>query len=391
MKQCKRLVSWQPVLTDHQAYTYEALARKSGLPFIAYVSDLEDATRKAQGWTDTQVTQIERRLIPQQGFLKFCYSQLKSNRNAIHLFGSPFQQPKLMLCWLMAGCLGVEYYVISEPYSPIGLGYLSERSRFQERLKALMRPWIYWIYAHVLRSQTAGIFAISRRALQQFRKGGMPASKLFPFGYFVPKSVAHVESKEHADSPSGSKLRLVFVGSLLQIKGIDLLNEVARQLANDESGVSIDVYGPGNFSAFENNIPGWRYAGVIPFGQAQSVMARYDALVIPSRYDGWGVVVNEALCAGIPVICSDQVGSGVLLENFGAGLRFPSGDVAGLCERILELRDWPDRLSALKKAAKLAAKAIQPEVAADYMWEVMLAAPDEKSTISAPWYSRDLP
>ena len=53
--------------------------------------------------------------------------------------------------------------------------------------------------------------------------------------------------------------------------------------------------------------------------------------MLPSRYDGWGVVVNQAIGAGLPVICSDAVGAGHDLVEAGVnGLRFPAGDVAAL-------------------------------------------------------------
>jgi glycosyltransferase involved in cell wall biosynthesis len=40
-----------------------------------------------------------------------------------------------------------------------------------------------------------------------------------------------------------------------------------------------------------------------------SIFQSSDIFVLPSRYDGWGVVVNQALGAGLPIICSDAVGA----------------------------------------------------------------------------------
>ncbi len=61
------------------------------------------------------------------------------------------------------------------------------------------------------------------------------------------------------------------------------------------------------------------------------LFARADVFILPSRYDGWGVVVNQAIGAGLPVICSDAVGAGYdLVEPEVNGLRFPAGDVAAL-------------------------------------------------------------
>ena len=74
--QMKRIVAWHPVLTDHQAYTYQQLAHQSGLPVVAQVMRLEDEGRRAQGWTDTQVTEVERQLIPSRDFLRYGLNRL---------------------------------------------------------------------------------------------------------------------------------------------------------------------------------------------------------------------------------------------------------------------------------------------------------------------------
>lgn len=110
-------------------------------------------------------------------------------------------------------------------------------------------------------------------------------------------------------------------------------------------------------------------------------------LVLPSRYDGWGVVVNEALCAGVPVICSDQVGARVLVEKFGAGAVFESESPDALESLLSTLWSNPERLLAMRAATQHAAAAIQPDVAASYMLAVLRAKPEDKANIVSPWYS----
>jgi hypothetical protein len=74
----------------------------------------------------------------------------------------------------------------------------------------------------------AGVFAISRLALSQFQKAGFPASKLFPFGYFVPSQL-RLESVEiiRLNRQSHSNIKAIFIGSLIKRKGIDLLIELS--------------------------------------------------------------------------------------------------------------------------------------------------------------------
>jgi glycosyltransferase involved in cell wall biosynthesis len=189
---------------------------------------------------------------------------------------------------------------------------------------------VYRAYALILKRKISGVFAISKRAVVQYQAAGIAPAKLFPFGYFVPRIADTVIHPAQSSSPQESALRIVFVGSLIARKGLDILIEAVRSAHILGHDISLDVFGPGDPKAFSFDGQRVRYCGRIPFGKTQEVVASYDLLVLPSRYDGWGVVVNEALCAGVPVICSDQVGAGVVIEKFGAGAKFSSGDSRSL-------------------------------------------------------------
>ena len=382
----RAFISWQPVLTDHQAFTFQALADEAGVPVVAFVTTMEDAVRKKQGWADTQVCSVERRLIPQHGFLRYCYRQLREHRTDIHIFASPFQQPQLILCMLFAAALGIEFYLISEPYSPKADGYLRETSQLLGKLKATLRPWLYRGYALLLRSHVAGIFVISRLALVQYQQAGVPLTKLFPFGYFVPSDTTVTTQPNSSTLAENSNLRIIFVGSLIRTKGMDLLQEAAQRLHAQGCKITVDIYGPGDVNLITPNGASIHYRGKIPFGQAQCVIAQYDLLVLPSRYDGWGVVVNEALCAGVPVVCSDTTGAGAVAATLGAGLIFTSGDSTSLSDVLARLVAEPSLLKSLRTAAPQAAHTLQPAVAAHYMLDVIRSPADIRASIPSPWY-----
>ncbi len=63
-------------------------------------------------------------------------------------------------------------------------------------------------------------------------------------------------------------------------------------------------------------------------------MATCDRLVLPSRWDGWGAVVNEALSAGTPAIVSDTCGCSSLLVSSRCGAVFPHEDIKALAQAI---------------------------------------------------------
>lgn len=58
--------------------------------------------------------------------------------------------------------------------------------------------------------------------------------------------------------------------------------------------------------------------------KVHQMMHRFDVLVLPSRYDGWGAVINEALQRGLYVICSNRCGAKALVVNDKIGKVFCS-------------------------------------------------------------------
>lgn len=67
-----------------------------------------------------------------------------------------------------------------------------------------------------------------------------------------------------------------------------------------------------------------------------ALMASASALILPSRYEPWGVVLQEAAACSLPLICSDACGAGVhLLRPYFNGYSFASGDVENLKHAML--------------------------------------------------------
>lgn len=383
-----KIVSWHPVLTDHQSYTLEALQQAGKCNLTVYVIKTEHPTRQAQGWVNLHASSLSPNLIPKTGWLKCIIRNLRTHKDAVHVFGSPFEQPRLIVALLLATVMGLKVFLISEPYSPISAGYLDDKRKHINWLKAMLRPTLYRFYGAMLRRRITGVFAISILAASQYRSIGIPKEKVFPFGYFVPHSEYPCPDVVSVSSSSRPGLRLIFIGTLISRKGLDVLIEAVKSLNKRGSSVSLDVYGHGDSSQFDFDQSIVRYCGIIPFGCSQAVIGNYDLLVLPSRYDGWGVVVNEALMAGIPVVCSNQVGAAAVVESWRCGVIFSSEDVSDLEDKLQELIVTPARLEKMSLAARSAGVSLDPEVAGRYMFDVIskgsITMPQTKP--SCPWY-----
>ncbi len=101
--------------------------------------------------------------------------------------------------------------------------------------------------------------------------------------------------------------RFVYVGWVCESKGIPEILGAGRGLAAE--GIQVDVYGPFRDGVTEADFSGQhivRYRGVIPAGKATETIAQYDALLLPTHWEGEGYpgVILEAYQAGLPVIAT---------------------------------------------------------------------------------------
>jgi glycosyltransferase involved in cell wall biosynthesis len=379
------IITWQPVLTDHQAFTFDALAKQMGRKVQAKVLLFHNPIRKAQGWTNSNLEAIEIQKLPSENFFKVCCCIIKENINNIHVFCSPFENVKLMAVLLMATRMGVKPYLISEPYSIESDDYFKYSGGKLGELKKLLRPIVYKFYGHILSKSLSGVFAISELACAQYISAGIPRDRIYPFGYFIPNNFNPSFELKIENEKEKPTFRVVFVGSLIQRKGYDLLQIAFSSMGVRGQQLTLDMYGPGDDSVILIGQHGINYCGVIKFGEAQRLISNYDLLVVPSRFDGWAVVVNEAICAQVPVLCSDRVGAGNMAVKLGCGLTFKSGDPGSLAEVLGLIASNISLYSRLKAATLTAAEKIQPEIAARYMNEIITSKPEIRCQVIPPW------
>lgn len=119
------------------------------------------------------------------------------------------------------------------------------------------------------------------------------------------------------------------------------------------------------------------YAGFQPPEALPEFFAKADVFVLPSRYDGWGVVVNQALGAGLPILCSGNVGAAHdLVEAEVNGLTFPAGDAAALADAMERLAAQPALRARWAAASREKAAAWLPERGAEKWLEAIRSVTD---------------
>ena len=217
-----------------------------------------------------------------------------------------------------------------------------ENGWLKRKLKrAILRP--------LFRSTSA--FLVMGKLNQEFYDSyGVPREKCFRMPYPVDnaffvraaeKARAHrAEVRARYGIPVDAVV-VVFVGKLIPRKRPHDVLEVVRRLQPTLPYLGALLVGDGKLRAsLEAEIAqkGLRNAFLFGFKNQTELPAVYaisDIFVLPSAVDKWGLVANEAMACGLPVVVSDRTGvSGDLVKHGENGFVYPAGDVASL-ERLV--------------------------------------------------------
>lgn len=153
----------------------------------------------------------------------------------------------------------------------------------------------------------------------------------------------------------GEPLRVLFVGSLGQRKGLRYLLDAMPAL------------GPG----FELTLVGFppsvrcdplaaalrrhRHLPSLPHGQILAEMSRHHVFVFPSLFEGFGLVLLEAMACGLPVVATPHTAAPDLITDGREGFLVPIRDSAAIAEKLAALADDEDRRAAMSSAARATA------------------------------------
>jgi glycosyltransferase involved in cell wall biosynthesis len=165
--------------------------------------------------------------------------------------------------------------------------------------------------------------------------------------------------------PSAPPLRLLFVGRLVERKGVRFLLEAMAMARSAGVDVVADVVGQGPIRPqLEDLAQGFglgsavRFRGFIPDDELVRSYVDCHALVLPAVVDekgdveGLGVVLIEALAHGRGVIASAAGGITDIVQHDRTGWLVPPGDAPALAEAIQTLARDPDRLRRLGRAGR---------------------------------------
>lgn len=151
--------------------------------------------------------------------------------------------------------------------------------------------------------------------------------------------------------------KFVFVGMPVFHKGFDLITASYVRLVDQFPDAELHVAGD---AAMASQLLAGKQVhihGKLSHDQLSNLLAQMDCLVLPSRLESFGMVVVEALAAGMPVIVSDHVGASEAIREGDNGWVIPAGDESALFARMLACCRGIDHVRTMNAACASSANA----------------------------------
>lgn len=358
------IIFYQNILSMHQSAYIRALANKVEKVILVVEKEMLDE-RKKQKWGIPDFGKTEIIIAPNESQIDY----LANIPDAVHIF-SGLDNPILL-----------KTAKNKEIRKTTKIGVFTESYRYTG-IRGKLRYFKYKMLFLKHKNNIDFILTTGSIAYRQFKRIGFEEGKLYNWAYITE----YVNNSIECDNSLHSKASLLFVGSIDDRKNIMNLIAVCNKLKRNS--FTLKIIGRGSlendmFEAIKSNSD-ITYIGVIDNKEISSYMESADLLILPSKYDGWGAVVNEALMCGLPVLASNHCGAKDLLKD-GRGRIFSIEE--NNLEQVLSdfIKELPCTNEKREEIKRWARGNISGEAAAEYLIEIIDYVENGGVKPEAPW------
>jgi len=279
-------------------------------------------------------------------------------------------------------CRPFDVYIAGENFTtfPAVLNVLGEAQRWN-------RPFVVWseaidtpyasgrcmsnAYRRWLYRRTDAFIAYCEKAKAYLERRGASPDRISSGLQVIPAEQLPAPAADKAALGFTGKRITIFVGHFEARKGIDVLVEAFRAVAGTDDVLALVGSGPEErrLRAASHGDPRIVFTGYLQGNVKTSWYAAADLFVLPTLHDPWGLVVNEAMAFGLPVIVTDAAGSTDLVQ--GNGLVVPAGDVGALSIALARLMADDDLRRRMGRRSLEIISAYTVEAASDAFWQTI--------------------
>ncbi len=186
----------------------------------------------------------------------------------------------------------------------------------------------------------------TEKTLKDF-PGSLAPIEVVPYGFPPVNDVPRL----YPGFKNGRPLKLLFVGSLSQRKGIADLFAAVKVLGEKVTLTLVGSKTIHGCAVLENALARHTYISSLPHHEILKLMREHDVLVFPSLFEGFGLVITEAMSQGTPVITTDRTAGPDIIKHNNNGWLIEAGSTIALKEAIENLLMNPASIEGTSRAA----------------------------------------
>jgi glycosyltransferase involved in cell wall biosynthesis len=273
----------------------------------------------------------------------------------------------------------------------------SDSNVVDEERKTRFRRAFKRLFLRRLARHVCAFLTVGTNNRQYWLRYGAKPQQTFSAGYAVDNEYFRREADQYRStrqqirSENGWRYPylLLYVGRLSWEKGADVLIEAMRRISPLRPDIGLLVVGDGpereSLKEQARHLPQVFLLGFKDWKQLPRFYAAADLLVVPSRIDQWGLVVNEAMASGLPVLATRKVGAvqDLILEG-QTGFVAPENDAGALASAIDRACQSTDRLRTMGEEAR---KLIEPwnyDATLSGFFRALASCSDHRSDMNVP-------
>lgn len=257
------------------------------------------------------------------------------------------------------------------------VGYIGLTNQVAMRhLNQSGRPWVFWgeipglhhrsFFGRLIRTwlqrplrKAAGVAGVGSHAVAAYRSLLEIANpncvfRNIPYHCKLEEFAQAANRRFSQLSVVAAPLRFLYCGQLILRKGVDLLCRAFDRLVTLHPETRLTLAGEGPLrEVLQSNLSDAArkricFAGFQTVDRLPTFFELADVFILPSRHDGWGVVVNQALAAGLAVVATSAVGATHDLVHQNAnGLIIEPGSEESLFDAMRLLCENRDQVRAM--------------------------------------------
>jgi glycosyltransferase involved in cell wall biosynthesis len=251
-----------------------------------------------------------------------------------------------VLCWFASRGLGVDVFI----------PHLHGNPMLEEREGTLRTRFAFRVFRRFVAPRVAGIFAVAPSLGAYAARALAPRTAI----RYVPNPVRPLRTGAEAGRPDDERFRFVTIGRIMRQKGHDVLLSAVAIARLQIPDLEVTIVGDGpDRPAMQAMAERLRITDVVRFVGYTSTpgaeLARSDCFVLPSRWEGFGMVLVEAMQFGLPLIASDcRFGPSDIVTAPTIGELVPPEDAEALAAAMVRAAHRPPDEEARQQRMRIA-------------------------------------